>query len=61
MCPIAQTDGHDGPGLCDQLVPGVTAVIDEVVIAGEDSVGEPVLTQELPDVLLCIELGTFGR
>jgi len=34
-------------------------VIDEVVVAGEDAVGEPVLTQKLPDVLLCIELGTF--
>jgi hypothetical protein len=39
----------------------MTAVIDEVVVAGEDPVGEPVLTQELPDVLLCIELGTLRR
>jgi hypothetical protein len=38
---MAQTEGHDGPGLCDQLVPGIAAVIDEVVIRGEDAVGEP--------------------
>ena len=39
----------------------MAAVIDEVVVAGEDPVGEPVLTQELLDVLLCIELRALRR
>src|SRR5690242_13639638 len=39
----------------------MAAVIDEVVVAGENPVGDPVLTQKLPDVLLCIELGTLRR
>src|SRR5438270_6073984 len=39
----------------------MAAVIDEVVVAGEHAVGEPVLTQELPNVLLCVELRTLRR
>ena len=39
----------------------MAAVIDEIFVAGEDAVGEPVLPQELPDVFLCIELGTLRR
>jgi hypothetical protein len=31
MDPIAKPDGHDGPGLVDELVPGIAAVIDDVV------------------------------
>jgi hypothetical protein len=40
MRPIAQADGHDGPGLRHELVPGLAAVIDQIVVAGEDAVGE---------------------
>jgi hypothetical protein len=32
MCPIAQTDGHNAPGLLDELVPGITAVIDDITV-----------------------------
>jgi hypothetical protein len=39
----------------------MAAVIDKIVVAGENPVGDPVLTQKLPDVLLCIELGTLRR
>ena len=27
MCPMAQADGHDAPGLIDEAVPGVAAVV----------------------------------
>ena len=56
MGPIAQADGHDGPRLIDELVPGVAAVVDQVVVGGEDAVGEPVLAHEPPDVLLRVQL-----
>jgi len=32
MRPLAQSDGHDAPRLVDELVPGITAVVDEIVI-----------------------------
>jgi hypothetical protein len=37
------------------------AVIDDVVVIAEDSVGEPVVAHELPDVLHDVELGAFRR
>lgn len=61
MRPIAQADGHDDPGLIDQLVPGVAAVIDDITVGVEDAVGEPVLPHELPDVLDRVEFGAFWR
>jgi len=51
------SDGRDFPGLIDQGVPGVATVIDDVVERFEDAVREPVLTHELPDVFLAVELG----
>jgi hypothetical protein len=41
-------DGHDFPRLIDERVPGVAAMIDDVVEGFENSVRQPVL---LPDVL----------
>jgi len=61
MRPIAQADGHDAPGLLDELVPGVAAVSDDVVVGFEHAVGEPVVAQELPDVFGRVEFGAFGR
>jgi hypothetical protein len=58
---MAQTDGHDAPGLLDELVPSVAAVIDEIVVGFEDTVREPVVAHELPDVLDRIEFGAFRR
>ena len=55
--PIAVGDGHDFPGLVDQGVPGVTTVIDDIVERFKDTVREPVLPHELPDVFLAVELG----
>ena len=50
MRPLAPSDGHDAPGL-----------IDEIVVGFEDTVGEPVVAHELPDVLDRVELGAFRR
>ena len=47
MCPFAQSDEHDAPGLIDEAVPSVTAVSDDVVVVSEHSVGEPVVAHEL--------------
>jgi hypothetical protein len=47
---MAQSDGHDAPWLIDELVPGRTAMIDEIVVGFEDAIGEPIVAQELPDV-----------
>jgi hypothetical protein len=51
MRPVAQADGHDDPGLRDKLVPSVTAMVDDLLVAMEDPVREPVVANELPDVL----------
>jgi hypothetical protein len=59
--PLAQSDGHDAPGLIDELVPSVAAMVDEIVVGFEDAVREPVVAQKLPDVFDRIELGAFWR
>ena len=61
MHPFAQAEGHDAPGLVGELVPGIAAVIEDILVAGEDPVGEPVLAHELPDVLDRVQLRSFGR
>jgi hypothetical protein len=42
-CPIAAGDGNDFPRLIDERVPGVAAVIDDVIEGFENSVRQPVL------------------
>src|SRR6266567_7665540 len=59
--PIAVGDGHDVPGLIDEGVPGIAAVIDDVVEGFEDAVRQPVLAHELPDIFLAVELGRARR
>jgi hypothetical protein len=54
-------DRHDFPGLVDEPVPGVAAVVDDVVIGFEHVVGEPVRPHELPEVFLGIELRRARR
>jgi hypothetical protein len=58
---MAQSDGHDAPGLIDELVPSVAAMVDEIVVGFEDAVREPVVAHELPDVFDRVELGAFWR
>jgi hypothetical protein len=59
--PVAASDGHDFPGLIDEGVPGVAAVIDDVVEGFEDTVRQSVLSHELPDILLAVELRCARR
>ena len=61
MCPSASADRPDTPGLFHELIPGLAAVGDDVVVTLEDAVREPVVAQELPDVLDRVELGRAGR
>jgi hypothetical protein len=46
-CPVALRDGHNLPGLVDECVPTVAAVVDDIVEGFEDAVGEPVVAHEL--------------
>ena len=50
MRPVAQSDGHDLSGPFDKAVPGVAAVGQDIVVAAESAVREPVLPPVLPDV-----------
>ena len=59
MGPFAEPDGHDGPGLIDQLVPCVAAMVDDIVVGLEDPVRQPVVAHELPDVFDRIEFRAF--
>ena len=52
VCPSSHSDGHDPPRLIDELVPGVAAVVDDLVVGFEDAVREPIVADELPDVFL---------
>ena len=49
------------PRLIDEGVPDVAAVIDDIVEGFENSVRQPVLTHELPDIFLAVELGRAWR
>ncbi len=51
MCPLAHSDGHNFPRPLDEVVPGVTAMVEDILIGREDPVREPVVADELPDVL----------
>ena len=53
--PVALCDGHDLPRLVDESIPGVAAVVDNVVEGFENPIGEPILTHELPDIFLAVQ------
>lgn len=61
MGPFAEPDGHDGPGLIDQLVPGMAAMVDDIFVGLEDPVRQPVIAHELPDVFDRVQLWAFWR
>src|SRR5215211_224371 len=48
------------PGLIDELVPGRAGMVEDSLVGGEDPVREPVLAQELPDVLNRVQLWSLG-
>lgn len=54
------SDGCDARWLTDQLVPSITAMIDNLVVGFEDAVGQPIIPHELPDVFDGIEFWAFG-
>ena len=47
--------------LASEFVPGLAAVVEQIVSVEEDPVGQPIVAHELSDVLGRVELGTFGR
>jgi hypothetical protein len=47
-----EADGHDLPALIDEASPGTAAMIDDVGEGFEDTIGEPVLSREPPDIFL---------
>ncbi len=61
MRPFAHADGCDLPRPFDELVPGLAAERDDVVVGLEDAVRELVVTHELPDILDRVELRRTGR
>ena len=61
MCPISKTDGHDGPRLIDEFVPSIATVVEYIVVGEEHAVGEPVVADELPDVLDRVEFWALRR
>ncbi len=61
MGPFAGSDRDDFPRLFDELVPSIAAVIDDILVGLEDPVREPVVADELPDVLDRVQLGGSGR
>ena len=60
MCRAAQADGHNAPGLIDRTDPGEAALVEDVGVGYEDSVRQPVVAHELPDILDRIEFGHFA-
>ena len=61
MGPFSESDGHDAPGLIDEVVPGEAAMIEDVVVGFEDAVREPVFAHELPDIFDRVKLGASWR
>ncbi len=59
--PVSQSDGHDDPWRVGELVPGVAAVVDDIVVALEDPIREPILAREAPDVFGRVELRALSR
>jgi hypothetical protein len=48
---MAQSDGHDLPGLFDNFVPCIARLANEIVVEVEDAVLEPGVTHELKEFL----------
>ena len=59
--PFSGSDRGDTSWLFGEFVPSMAAVIEDVVVVSEDAVREPVVAQELPDVLDRVEFRRSGR
>ena len=55
--PIPAVHGVVRWRLIDEFVPGVATVLKDVVVGPEDTIGEPVVAHELPDVFDRVEFG----
>jgi len=60
MGPVSQPDRHDLPRLINEAVPRLAAMIDEIVVGEKDAVRQPIVAQELPDILDGVQLGALG-
>ena len=54
-------DGHDPSGPFDHSVAGIAGGIEDVEVALDGAVAEPVLAQDRPEVLEWVELGRAWR
>ena len=61
MSPIAEADRYDGPGLGDGPVPGIATVVEDGAVGGEHPVGQPIVAQDLAEVLNRVQFRAFGR
>ena len=61
MCPVPHADGDYLPRAVDELVPGFAAEGDNFVVGFEDPVRQPVVAEELPDVLDRVQFRRPGR
>ncbi len=61
MGPFSGSDRGDAAWVRYEFVPGFAAAIEDIVVALEDTVREPVVAQEPPDVLGRVEFGRAGR
>ena len=58
MRPVAQSDGHDEPGLIGELVPRFAAVVEDVAVGGEDAVVQIAVNEHVADIHA---VGVSGR
>src|SRR5215203_2642319 len=59
--PVSQADGHDDPRLLNELVPSLTAMIDDLLGGAEDPVRQLVVANERPDGLDRVQLRRARR
>ena len=57
MGPPARSDRHDEPRAFNQFVPVEAAMVEDIIVVGENPVGEPIIAHVLPNVFDGIELG----
>jgi len=61
MCPFPESEGSDGVRQGGKLVPSGKGGIDDMIDAVEDGVGQPLGTQELPDIFDRVQSGRAGQ
>ena len=61
MGPFSGSDGDDLPGLLNEVVPGLAADCDDILVGCEHSIGEPIVAHELPDVFDRVQLRRARR